>query len=179
MQAESSARLLSRSGCGLMAPFPTFTDVLHARQIIAPWLPVTPLFSYPQLDQALGFTLFLKHENYQPVGAFKVRGGITFMAQLPEAQRRRGVVTASTGNHGQSVAFAARLFGVGRPATNIHVDDADLLPVHHGPLASPEPKVLAGNVGLDQFLFAHDWGIRPALCSRKCSMIGCNPELIS
>ncbi len=95
-----------------MAPFPTFTDVLHARQIIAPWLPVTPLFSYPQLDQALGFTLFLKHENYQPVGAFKVRGGITFMAQLPEVQRRRGVVTASTGNHGQSVAFAARLFGV-------------------------------------------------------------------
>jgi threonine dehydratase len=52
------------------------------------------------------------HENYQPVGAFKVRGGINYLSQLPAEARMRGVITASTGNHGQSIAYAARLFGV-------------------------------------------------------------------
>jgi threonine dehydratase len=60
----------------------------------------------------LGATVFVKHENYQPIGAFKVRGGINFMAHLAPEERARGVVTASTGNHGQSVAYAAQLFGV-------------------------------------------------------------------
>jgi threonine dehydratase len=54
----------------------------------------------------------VKHENHQPIGAFKIRGGINFMAQLGAEERARGVITASTGNHGQSVAYAARLFGV-------------------------------------------------------------------
>src|SRR6266581_393356 len=53
-----------------------------------------------------------KHENYQPVGAFKVRGGINLISQLSSDERARGVIAASTGNHGQSVAYAARLFGV-------------------------------------------------------------------
>ena len=53
-----------------------------------------------------------KHENHQPVGAFKVRGGVNLVSQLAPADRRRGVSTASTGNHGQSVAYAANLFGV-------------------------------------------------------------------
>ena len=53
-----------------------------------------------------------KHENYEPVGAFKVRGGINLISQLSLEERERGVIAASTGNHGQSVAFAARLFGV-------------------------------------------------------------------
>jgi len=63
------------------------------------------------LDTLLDATVFVKHENYQPIGAFKVRGGINFMAHLAPAERQRGVVTASTGNHGQSVAYAAQLFG--------------------------------------------------------------------
>ena len=54
----------------------------------------------------------MKHENHQPTGAFKVRGGVNLVAQLSENERRRGLVTASTGNHGQSIAYAARLFGV-------------------------------------------------------------------
>ena len=91
---------------------PTFTDVLLARQVIRPYLPATPLHHYPQLDQLLGAEVWVKHENYQPIGAFKVRGGINFMAHLPADQRARGVVTASTGNHGQSIAYAAQLFGV-------------------------------------------------------------------
>ena len=53
-----------------------------------------------------------KHENYQPVGAFKVRGGVNLISQMDVEERRRGVIAASTGNHGQSVAYGARLFGV-------------------------------------------------------------------
>lgn len=92
-------------------PLPVFQDVLLARRTIAPYLPPTPLHHYPQLDTLLGATVFVKHENYQPIGAFKVRGGINFMAHLAPEERQRGVVTASTGNHGQSVAYAAQLFG--------------------------------------------------------------------
>lgn len=91
---------------------PTFQDVLRARRVIAPYLAPTPLHHYPQLDALLGATTFVKQENYQPIGAFKVRGGINFMAHLAPEERQRGVVTASTGNHGQSIAYAARLFGV-------------------------------------------------------------------
>ncbi len=93
-------------------PLPTFTDVLHAARVIDPYLSPTPLHHYPMLDQLLGAQVYVKHENYQPIGAFKVRGGINFMAHLSPAERERGVVTASTGNHGQSIAYAAQLFGV-------------------------------------------------------------------
>lgn len=90
----------------------TFADVLAARRRIAPYLQPTPLYQYPSLDAMLGLELWVKHENHQPIGAFKVRGGINLVSQLPAAQRQAGVITASTGNHGQSLAFAARLFGV-------------------------------------------------------------------
>jgi threonine dehydratase len=93
-------------------PLPTFTDVLHARNTIAPYLIPTPLHHHPMLDALLGAEVYIKHENYQPIGAFKVRGGINFMAHLAPEERQRGIVTASTGNHGQSIAYAAHLFGV-------------------------------------------------------------------
>src|SRR5437870_1136305 len=91
---------------------PDFRDVLLAQRLIRPYLPRTPLHSYPALNELIGTTVYVKHENYQPVGAFKVRGGVNLVAQLSPAERERGVITASTGNHGQSVAFAACLFGV-------------------------------------------------------------------
>jgi threonine dehydratase len=91
---------------------PTFQDVLKARRTLAPYLAPTPLHHYPQLDQLLDARVYVKHENYQPIGAFKVRGGINYLAHLPADQRGRGVATASTGNHGQSIAYAAQLFGV-------------------------------------------------------------------
>lgn len=90
---------------------PTLRDVLAARGVIRPYLRPTPLHHYPTLDRLTGAEVYVKHENYQPVGAFKVRGGINFMAHLPAAERARGVVTASTGNHGQSMAYAAQVFG--------------------------------------------------------------------
>src|SRR5512144_322924 len=91
---------------------PTFRDVLAAQKRLRPYLPRTPLHSYPALDELIGAQVFIKHENYQPVGAFKVRGGINLISQLSAEERKRGVIAASTGNHGQSVSYAARLFGV-------------------------------------------------------------------
>ena len=91
---------------------PTFAGVLEARRRIGPHLPRTALFSYPQVDRLLGISAWVKHENHQPVGAFKVRGGVNLVSQMSGDERSRGVMAASTGNHGQSVAYAARLFGV-------------------------------------------------------------------
>jgi len=85
--------------------------VVLARSTIAPYLPRTPLYAYRALSEAVGAELWIKHENHLPTGAFKVRGGINLMAQLTPEERARGVITASTGNHGQSIAFAARRFG--------------------------------------------------------------------
>src|SRR5215471_14456353 len=95
---------------GLSAP--DLGDVLAARHRIAPYLRPTPLYRYPALDAHTGASLWVKHENHQPIGAFKVRGGVNLVSQLPEDERQRGVITASTGNHGQSVAYAANIFGV-------------------------------------------------------------------
>ena len=91
---------------------PDLADVLAARSRIAPYLRPTPLYRYPALDTLTGAALWVKHENHQPVGAFKVRGGINLISQLSAAERAAGVITASTGNHGQSVAYAAELFGI-------------------------------------------------------------------
>jgi threonine dehydratase len=93
-------------------PVPDLADVFAARQRIAPYLRPTPLYRYPALDAMSGARVWVKHENHQPVGAFKVRGGVNLVSQLSEEERRRGVIAASTGNHGQSVAYAADVFGV-------------------------------------------------------------------
>jgi threonine dehydratase len=91
---------------------PTFQDVLLAQRQIHPYLQRTPQYSYPPMNALLGTEIYIKHENFQPVGAFKVRGGINLISQLSPEERKRGVIAASTGNHGQSVAYAARLFSV-------------------------------------------------------------------
>jgi threonine dehydratase len=70
------------------------------------------MHSYAAVNDLIGTEVFIKHENYQPVGAFKVRGGVNLISQLGPEERERGVIAASTGNHGQSVSYAARLFGV-------------------------------------------------------------------
>ncbi len=91
---------------------PDLADVLAARARIAPYLRPTPLYRYPALDALTGAQLRIKHENHLPVGAFKVRGGVNLISQLSVTERERGVASASTGNHGQSVAYAADLFSV-------------------------------------------------------------------
>ena len=91
---------------------PTFTDILLAKQTVSRYLPRTPLVHYPALDKICGTRVLVKHENQQLTGAFKVRGGINLISQLSDEERGRGVITASTGNHGQSVAYAASIFGI-------------------------------------------------------------------
>ncbi len=91
---------------------PTLKDVYLARQVVDRYLSPTPLVHSLALSEKLGFELHLKCENLQPVGAFKVRGGVYLLSSLSAAERKLGVVTASTGNHGQSIAYTARLFGV-------------------------------------------------------------------
>ncbi len=91
---------------------PTYVDVLQAQKNIRPYLRPTPFFSYPALNSLLGTHAFVKHENCQPVGAFKVRGGINLASQLSPEERDQGLIAASTGNHGQSVAYAGKLFGI-------------------------------------------------------------------
>jgi len=99
----------------LAAPWPiAFQDVLEARTRLAPFLTPTPLRAYPALDAVIGggTSLLVKHENHQPTGSFKVRNGLSVITAMSEEERRRGVVAASTGNHGQGIAWAAARLGV-------------------------------------------------------------------
>src|SRR5438876_6894614 len=91
---------------------PTLADVYAARRFIAPFLAPTPFRLSAPLSARLGCQAWVKYENLQPVRAFKVRGGINLVGRLSADERARGLMTASTGNHGQSIAYAGRLFGV-------------------------------------------------------------------
>lgn len=93
-------------------PIPQFQDVVRAQHQIRPYLRPTPTYSYPAVNDLIGTQVYIKHENYQPIGAFKVRGGVNLVSQMSADERERGVIAASTGNHGQSVAYGAHLFGV-------------------------------------------------------------------
>ena len=88
----------------------TIHDVEAALPRVREVLRPTPLFEWSGLSQPLGFPFYLKHENHQPVGAFKVRGGINLVSTLSSDERAAGILGVSTGNHGQSLAFAARRF---------------------------------------------------------------------
>ena len=91
---------------------PTLHDVLEARKTIAPYVARTPLHYYARLSQFLGAEVRLKHENHHALGSFKPRGGVNLLAHMSQEERGRGVITASSGNHGQSIAYACQLFGV-------------------------------------------------------------------
>ena len=90
---------------------PTLADVLAARRRISDYVYRTPLRRYPALSELADADVWVKHENYQILGAFKVRGGLNLVSQLSPDARAKGLITASTGNHGQSIAFAAKTFG--------------------------------------------------------------------
>jgi threonine dehydratase len=87
----------------------TYADVRAAQPIVERHLPPTPLWSYPVLDREVGANVLVKHENTQPVGAFKVRGGLTLLNRLPPG---RGTITYSTGNHALSMAYASSRAGI-------------------------------------------------------------------
>jgi threonine dehydratase len=84
-----------------------------ARTTVREFVPPTPQFAWPLLQQRLGMRVWVKHENHTPAGAFKVRGGMTYFEQLVRCQPGlRGVICATRGNHGQSVGWAARRYGL-------------------------------------------------------------------
>ena len=89
---------------------PTLRDVYEAKKTIAAHLPRTPLHFSPGLSEMLEAQVYLKHDEHLPLGAFKGRGGINLLAHLSPEERKRGIITASTGNHGQSIAHACRVF---------------------------------------------------------------------
>ncbi len=91
---------------------PTLQDVMAARPHVYRYLKPTPLHHYPTLSDLIGAQIWIKHENHLPIGAFKVRGGLNLAANLTAPERQAGIFTASTGNHGQSIAFAARAHGI-------------------------------------------------------------------
>ena len=90
---------------------PTLQDIYKARSLLANYMSPTPLHHYPGLDVIIGSETYVKHENYTRLGAFKIRGALNTMSQLSPEQKERGVVVASSGNFGQGMAYAGRIFG--------------------------------------------------------------------
>ncbi|MEY2523685.1 MAG: threonine dehydratase, partial [Ilumatobacteraceae bacterium] len=106
--------------------FFSIDEFSDASQVVSRYMAPTPQFSWPLLNEAVGAEVWLKHENCTPTGAFKVRGGLVYIDRLVrERPTVNGVVCATRGNHGQSVAFAGRAAGV--PVTIVvpHGNSAD------------------------------------------------------
>ena len=110
---------------------PTFADIVAAREFIGPYLPKTPLIRVNSISQLLDCDYYAKLENVQPVGAFKVRGGVNLVGTLSDEERAMGLVSASTGNHGQSIAYGGRLFStrvvIYAPAENVNRSKMDAM----------------------------------------------------
>ena len=102
---------------------PTVADIYDARSTVNQHLPRTPLVRSEFLSTELNADVYLKREDTLPTGAFKIRGGITLASQLDERFQEQGFIAASTGNHGQSVAYAGRTFGI--PVTVVVPEEAN------------------------------------------------------
>jgi threonine dehydratase len=90
----------------------TPTELEKAQRIVYAAMPPTPQYAWPLIGAEAGCEVWVKHENHTPIGAFKVRGGLVHMAMRAERGETRGVITATRGNHGQSIPFAARRVGI-------------------------------------------------------------------
>ena len=90
---------------------PTLQDIYRARDLLANYMAPTPLHHYPGLDALIGSETYVKHENHTRLGAFKIRGSLNTMSLLTPEQKERGVVLASSGNFGQGMAYAGKIFG--------------------------------------------------------------------
>ena len=116
---------------------PTLLDVLETRKRIEPYVVRTPLHHHRALDAMLGAEVYVKHENHQVLGAFKVRGAVNVVSRLSDEERGRGVISSSTGNFGQGVAYAAGIFGV-----DVHV----VVPTDVNPGKADSMRLLGANV---------------------------------
>lgn len=104
---------MSNTAASTASSLPSLSDLQEAAQLVGRYVPATPQFRWPLLAREAGCDLWIKHENHTPLGAFKIRGGIVYMDWLRRAHPEvTGVITATRGNHGQSIAFAAAQFGL-------------------------------------------------------------------
>ena len=140
---------------------PTFADVEAAQGLVGAHLAPTPLVHCWKLSQMLGCAYHAKCENLQPVGAFKVRGGVNLIGRLSPAERQRGVISASTGNHGQSLAYAGQLFG-----TSVTI---------YGPERASNPAKVAAMraLGAEVSLFGRDFDEAREKVERVARRTGC------
>src|SRR5476649_1587306 len=88
------------------------TDLLRAADLVHAHLPATAQIAWPLLSRRAGTEVWVKHENHLPTGAFKVRGGVVFAERLSRESPGRGLISATRGNHGQSLAWAGSRFGL-------------------------------------------------------------------
>jgi threonine dehydratase len=92
---------------------PSLVEIRQAQDVLYRYMPPTPQYSWPLINQRLGAEVWIKHENHTPVGAFKIRGALIYTDWLRKTQPAlKGVIAATRGNHGQGVAMAARLHGI-------------------------------------------------------------------
>jgi threonine dehydratase len=148
-----------------------YADVRAAREVVRRHLPPTPMWSYPVLDRLTGATVRVKHENTQPVGAFKVRGGLVLLASLPDPAR--GTVTYSTGNHALSLAYASRVFAA--PCTVV-------MPAAANPAKADAVAALGAEVVLtgDDLAAAEAYAVgRAAETGARLVSPGDTPELLA
>lgn len=138
---------------------PTYADVTAAAQVVHAYLKPTPLYEWPALSRLLGCRYLLKHENHTPTTAFKVRGGIYLVSRLSDEQKRRGIIGCTTGNHGQSLAYAARLFGV---------RCALVVPVN----ANPDKVAAMRSLGAELIEHGHDFDEARVHCESICRQEG-------
>ena len=156
-----------------MEPLPTLSEIEAAKALIRPHIRETPTYRWPLLETGIGCELWLKHENHTPVGAFKIRGGLVYMDELKRHQPEvRGVIAATTGNHGQSIAFAAKLNGLravivvphgNNPEKNTAMRSLGAELVEHGEQfqdALEFSRELAAKEGLHAVPSFHPWLVR-------------------
>jgi len=104
----------------------TLAEIESALPIVRAAVPPTPQYAWPRLAARTGADVFVKHENHTPTGAFKVRGGVVYMDRLKRAQPQvKGIVSATRGNHGQSLGFAARRVGIAATIVVPHGNSAE------------------------------------------------------
>lgn len=156
-----------------LPPLPSLAEIEAAAALIAPAIPPTPTYAWPLLRELLGCDVWVKHENHTPLGAFKVRGGAVYLEELlREEPNVPGVVAASTGNHGQSIAWNARRRGLravivvphgNNPEKNAAMRALGAELVEHGEEfqhALEHSRELAAREGLHPVPSFHPWLVR-------------------
>jgi threonine dehydratase len=157
----------------MLPTLPLLAEIEAAKSLIRPHIRETPTYRWPLLEAGLGTELWLKHENHTPVGAFKIRGGLVYMDELKRQEPTvQGVIAATTGNHGQSIAYAARLNGLravivvpygNNPEKNAAMRSLGAELVEHGrefQEALEHSRVLAVQEGLHAVPSYHPWLVR-------------------